>query len=243
MHGAAVECVFTMSAARVVVFNAGRRTQMSPIRATVKLLWAHRTAVVATLLVTLPVLGCAKKPPLQQSGFLEDYSKLQPVNDTTMRYISPELKNYKVFIVDPVEFTVPPKKLSAEDRAELARYFRVKLIEVLRKNQYEVVDDVGVGVARVQIAMTDVANSTWWMKVHPASRASGAGTGGAACEGEIIDSITGEQLAAWIRTSSAVQFNILAWGTVSDVKDVINRWAIDAGKRLDEMKKSRPVAQ
>jgi hypothetical protein len=159
-------------------------------------------ALAATFLVPWFILGGARKPPLKRTGFLEDYSKLEPVNDNTMRYISPELKTYKAFIVDPVEFTVPPKKLFPQDRAEAARYFRSKLIELLRSRQYEVVDDVGVNVARIQLGMTDVATSTWWMKIHPASRMSGAGTGGAACEGEIIDSVTGEQLAAWISTSS-----------------------------------------
>jgi hypothetical protein len=199
-------------------------------------------AIATTFLIALLILGCAKKPPLKQTGFLEDYSKLEPVNDNLMRYVSPQLKSYTAFIVDPVEFTVPPKKLSKKDRAEVARYFRSKLIELLRSRQYEVVDDVGVNVARIQIGMTDVANSTWWMRIHPVSRMSGAGTGGAACEGEIIDSITGELLAAWIRTSSGNQFNFLAFSTVADVKSAINKWASDAAQRLDEMRKSQPTA-
>jgi hypothetical protein len=198
--------------------------------------------VAAIVLGPLVILGCAKKPPMNQAGFLQNYSNLESVNSSTMRYISPALKSYTAFIVDPIEFTVPPKKLSEKDRAEVARYFRAKLIEVLKSQQFEIVDDVGENVARIQIAMTDVANSTWWMKIHPASRVSGAGTGGAACEGEVIDSITGEQLAAWVRTSTGNQFNFLAFSTVSDVKGAIDKWAADAAKRLDEMRKSQPVA-
>ncbi len=199
-------------------------------------------SVAAIFLVPLAILACAKKPALNQSGFLEDYSKLESVNSSNMRYISPALKSYTAFIVDPIEFTVPPKKLSEKDRAEVARYFRSKLIEVLKSQQYEVVDDVGVNVARIQIAMTDVANSTWWIKLHPASKISGAGTGGAACEGEVIDSVTGEQLAAWISTASGNQFNFLAFSTVADVKSAIDKWASDAAKRLDELRKSQPTA-
>jgi hypothetical protein len=180
---------------------------------------------------------------MNQTGFLEDYSRLESINESTMRYISPALKSYTAFIVDPIEFTVPPKKLSEKDRAEVARYAREKLIEVLKSQKFEVVEDVDVNVARIQIAMTDVANSTWWIKIHPASRVSGAGTGGAACEGEVIDSITGVQLAAWIRTSTGNQFNFLALSTVSDVKGAIDKWAVDMAKRLEEIRKSQPVAE
>ena len=194
---------------------------------------------VATFLLPCLVLGCASKPPLKEGGFLEDYSKLQPVDDSFMRYVSPQLKTYRAYIVDPVEFTVPPQRLSEKDLAEVARYFRSKLIELLRSRQYQVVDDVDVNVARIQIAMTDVAESTWWKKLHPVSRVAGAGTGGASCEGEIIDSVTGEQLAAWIRTSSGNQFNFLAFSTVADVKSAIDKWASDAANRLDEFRKSQ----
>ncbi len=200
-------------------------------------------ATVATLLLACVMVGCASKPPLTQSGVLHDYSKLEEVNPNMMRYISPKLKSYNAFIIDPITFTVPPTRLSPEDRATVARYFRSKLIELLKSRQYDVVDDVGPNIARIQIGMTDVAKSTWWQKIHPASRVAGAGTGGAACEGEIIDSITGEQLAAWIRTSSGNQFNFLAFTTVADVQSAIDKWASDAAKRLDEMRKSQPVAQ
>jgi hypothetical protein len=199
--------------------------------------------VPAIVLVAFVILGCAKKPPMNQTGFLEDYSRLESVNSSTMRYISPALNSYTAFIVDPVEFTVPPKKLTEKDRAEVARYFRAKLIEVLKSQQFDIVEDVDVNVARIQIAMTDVANSTWWIKLHPVSRVSGAGTGGAACEGEVIDSITGEQLAAWIKTSTGNQLNFLAFSTVSDVKGAINKWVSDAAKRLDEIRKSQPVSE
>jgi hypothetical protein len=187
--------------------------------------------------------GCASKPPLTHSGFLEDYSKLTTVDDSLMLYVSPQLKSYNSFMIDPIEFTVPPKKLTPEGRAEVARYFRSKLVEVLKSRGFSIAEDTNVGVARVQIAMTDVANSTWWMKVHPAARLSGAGTGGASCEGEIIDAVTGEQLAAWIKTSSGSQFDILAWSTVADVKSAIDKWANDSAKRLEELKKSSPPAQ
>ncbi|MGB7161141.1 MAG: DUF3313 domain-containing protein [Tepidisphaeraceae bacterium] len=198
-------------------------------------------AVAAALLVACLVLGCAKKPPIKQTGFLSDYSKLKKVDDNFMRYRSPNANQYTAVIVDPVVFEVPPKKLSPADRAEVARYFRSKLIGALKARQYQIVDDVGPNVARMRVAMTDVANSTWWKKIHPVTKAAGAGTGGASLEAETVDSMTGEQLGAWIRSSSGNQFNFMAFSTVADVKSAIDRWASDFAKRMDDMQKSQPA--
>jgi hypothetical protein len=38
-------------------------------------------AVAATVLLPILVLGFASKPPLKQTGFLQDYIKLEPVDD------------------------------------------------------------------------------------------------------------------------------------------------------------------
>ena len=181
--------------------------------------------------------GCATTPPAKQTGFLSDYSKLEAVNENRMVYRSPNLREYKEYIVDPIEFRLPPQKLDAQQRAEVAKHFRKKLTEVLEKRGYKIVEDPGVGVARIQIALTDVASSTWWMKLHPAARASGAGTGGAAMEGEVTDSVTGEQLGAVVQAAPGNQFNFTAFTTVADVNSAIDKWADQFGQRLDELRK------
>lgn len=186
------------------------------------------------LSIMIFAVGCASKPALRETGFLGDYSKLTKVDDSRMRYISPSLKNYTAYMVDPIVMKVSAQKLDAKDRAEIANYFRTKLSDTLQKRNYKLVSNPGVGVARLRVAMTDVADSTWWKKVHPGMRLSGSGTGGAASEGEIIDSVSGDQLAAWVITDSASQFDFTAFSTVADVKNVIDRWATKVGDRLDE---------
>ena len=59
-------------------------------------------SVLLLLSFATTLAGCAAKAP-PPSGFLSDYSKLQKIDDSTARYVSPSLSNYKSFIVDPVE--------------------------------------------------------------------------------------------------------------------------------------------
>lgn len=195
-----------------------------------------RTVSALVVLIAVIVGGCASSPPAEQTGFLSDYSRLQEKDSKRMSYASPELKNYQAYMVDPIEFRVPPEKLSPAERADVARHFNKRLTQLLEKRGYAIVREPGVGVARVSIALTDVARSTWWLRLHPASRASGAGTGGAAMEAEIIDSVTGQQLAAAVQASPGTQFDITAFSTVADVNNAINKWAQQAELRLDELR-------
>lgn len=190
---------------------------------------------LALLLSTL-LGGCSSAPEMTRAGFLSDYSRLTSVNDSRMRYIAPELREYKSFIVDPVQMSTQKGDLSAEDRAEITLYFRDTLTGILMNRGYVITETPGVGVARVRIAITGVQDSTWWLKLHPGSNLSGAGRGGAAMEGEIIDSVTGEQLAGVVQSSSGSQFTVGNFSTVADIKNVIDEWAKTAGDRLDELR-------
>jgi hypothetical protein len=173
-------------------------------------------------------------------GFLSDYADRKPVNDRRMSYTTPALRGYRAFIVDPVEFRIPPEKLTAKQRGEVARHFHQRLVAELRKQGFEVVEEPDEGVARIRTDLTGVANSTWWMKIHPAARATGAGTGGAAMEGEVVDSVTGQQLAAVVQAAPGNQFNVTAFTTVADVNAAIDRWVDQGAKRLKELRAQQP---
>lgn len=189
-------------------------------------------AGIAVLLCT----ACASKPPLQETGFISDYSRVEAESESRLAYRSPRLAEYDSFIIDPIQIRVTGDKLSKHDRAEAAQYFHDKLVSVVADHEFSVTDKVGPETARVRIALTDVAKSTWWQKIHPASRAMGAGTGGAAMEAEVIDSVTGEQLAAVIQSGAGNQFNITAFSTLDDVKSAIDSWAHRAGRTLAEIR-------
>jgi len=180
-------------------------------------------AAIVTLVACLG--GCASKPEMTQAGFLSDYSRLSAQSKSRMVYQSAATWQYDQWIVDPVQVRGGPGKLSAKERAEVARYLTDTLERSFEELGFKLTDTPGVGVARFRLAITDVAQSTWWQKLHPATRAIGAGTGGAAMEAEAIDSVSGEQIGAIIQAETGNQFDVLAFSTVDDVKNAIDKWA------------------
>lgn len=186
--------------------------------------------------------GCSSSPQLTQTGFISDYSNLKVVDDHRMRYASGELYTYKSFMIDPITIKIPLAEdsiLTEQDRSEVAAYFREKFIAVLTEAGYQLTDKQGPKTARIKIALTDVAKSTWWLKIHPATSITGAGRGGAAMEAEVIDSVTGKQLAATIASAKGSQFTVGNFTTKSDVMSAIDQWAKYAGERLKEVTQQR----
>ena len=181
------------------------------------------------------VTGCQTLPP--QTGFLSDYSRLEKVGQAEMRFISPDLRECDAFIVDPLQFQIQrdPPVLTKEQKAEVANYFRTTFERTLTEHDYKVVKDAGSHVGRLRVALTDVKKSTWWLNLWWGTKLAGAGTGGASMEAEIVDSVTGEQLAAVIKAGKGNQFELDYFKALDDIKDVIDRWAKEAGKRLDEL--------
>lgn len=195
------------------------------------------TALLLAAILSGTLGGCSSAPATTHSGFLSSYSNLTKISDVRMNYVSANLRNYDAFIVDPVQMRAGnTSDLTAEDRAEVARYFRQSFVQLLQQRGYAIVDHAGTGTARVRIAMTNVHQSTWWMKLHPASNLAGAGRGGAAMEGEVIDSVTGEQLAAVVQSGLGSQFTLGNFSTVADLKSTIDQWSKTAGDRLDELR-------
>jgi hypothetical protein len=199
-----------------------------------------KVASSGLLVATLALVGCQSKPPAYQ-GFISDYSKLQKQEGDAMRYVSPNLANYNTFLIDPPQVS-EGSKLSAKERAEVAKYFQDSFGKALKKHGYQVVQQQDEGVARIRVAVTDVQESKWYLNLHPASKLSGAGTGGASMEGEVVDSVTGEQLAAVVQVGKGNQFELDTFSKLDDIKDTIDKWAENAATRLDELKARTRVA-
>jgi hypothetical protein len=199
-----------------------------------------RLSGLASFFLVLGLLlgGCSSSPATTHSGFLSDYSKLRAVNDRKMNFISPELKTYRSFMVDPVQFRAQRSSLKAADRAEIAAYMKDAIERVLQGAGYTLVAKPSADTARFRLAITNVHESTWWMKVHPGSNLAGAGRGGAAMEGEIVDANTGDQLAAVVQAGTGSQFTAFNYSTVSDIKSTIDEWAKVAAERFDELHKT-----
>ncbi len=191
-----------------------------------------------SLLAPVMVAGCATTPA--PTGFLSDYSKLEDVKSGWMRYVSPKMKDYSSFMIDLVEIRVQRDVLDARKRAEVARHMRDALTQVLRENDYTLATEAGVGTGRLCVAITDIQDSKCYLNLYPAAKITGAGKGGASMEAEIIDSVTGEQLAAVIRRGQGKQFELSPFSTVNDIKAVIDQWAEATSEHLKELREAQP---
>ena len=162
------------------------------------------------------VCGCAKPvetgasvkrmPAGQQfAGFLKDYSKLKPNAEfeNTLSYVSKdEHKNvhkYIAVIVDPpvlyLATDADPKNLPDRGRTALADYFRVAITNAVH-DAFPVVNEPGPLVLRLRTALigVDVGSDAGQSKGDDLERAINIGKVGV--EMELVDSETGEQIAA-----------------------------------------------
>jgi hypothetical protein len=179
--------------------------------------------------------GCAGTP--KQAGFLSDYSRLEPVSGG-LRYVDKaRLSGYDEFIVDPVivhfHDAEKAKKLDPDAVRELADHLRSEIVTAL-VDGYSVVTQRGPRVARVRIALTDIRHDTSVLNILPPARVSGVGLGGASMEAEVVDSQSGEQIAAAIHTQKGKRLSLDGFQKSSSAKAVMKDWAKRFRKRLDE---------
>lgn len=214
------------------------------------------TMWLAPLLLSALLLGgCAAggMKTVEKSGFLGDYSQLQPggKDRVALLYIKPgaNLRSYDKIMFDRVVVMLSD---DAEYRAidpallkELTDYYQQALFNAV-KDGYQVVDQPGPGVLRVRTALTELkpskpAANTLSSITPPGIVASLAvkitsddnlGTGEAGTEFEFLDAMTGERLAAGVdrRQGGKGMFR----GKWDDTKDAFDFWAQRFRERLDE---------
>jgi|AP95_1055475.scaffolds.fasta_scaffold04444_3 hypothetical protein len=193
------------------------------------------------LLSVLVVAGCAA--PVQEqaeSGFLRDYSRLVKTDDSSFVYVGQDLGNYSSFMIDPVAllFTQDPEnpEFNQAELDEIRDYIVAELTEALTEdNAYKIVASPAPGIARIRIGITKIDASTGAYNVLIYTKVTGAGLGGIATESEVVDSITGKQLAAAIHWGSGSRFLRAGFTPAGDAKILIGRWVKLARKAIDEM--------
>ncbi len=183
--------------------------------------------------------GCATVQNPGQAGFLSDYSNLEEVNENHLVYLSGNAGNYSKFIVDPVAmlYGQPEEKriFSDEELEDLQVHFKTAVIEALTEDDgYQVVEVAGPGTARLRIGITDVDDTIGALNVTIYTKITGAGLGGAAMEGEVVDSMTGEQIAAVSRWGSGSRILRAGFTHTGDAKILMDRWAKAMRERIDE---------
>jgi hypothetical protein len=190
------------------------------------------------LLSIFLVGACATIDEPEQTGFLSDYSKLVRDDDGQWLYAVSRTAEYSKFLIEPVSVLIEPKgeaKFTPAEIEMLKAHFVSKMTLALTEDDgYEVVSEPGPGVASFRLAITEIDASIAALNLSIYTKATGAGLGGIAAEGEVVDSVTGEQLAAAIRWGTGSRVLKAGLSKLGDAKIVINRWAADIRKRLDQ---------
>lgn len=203
----------------------------------------HTWRLLLFIILSVLLNGCTGAPKLGQSGFLRDYSQLEPdpAFGSALRYANPskKLQQYRMFIIDPVMIHFAPHAEGAAiDPTELKKltdYFRDEAVKALSK-KYQVVNSAGPGVLRIRAAITDIKKTNVAFNIEPRLKALGLGLGGASMEAEALDSVSGERIIAVVDSQSGGRFMGYTAGLTKfgHAKQVMKGWIKRFIKTLDE---------
>jgi uncharacterized protein DUF3313 len=220
--------------------------------------------IVALLMVGLA--GCSvteqsKPDTVVKTGFLADYSQLKPgaKDQALLVYINQNVnwKQYHSVLLESVQvWDSPDRQVSAQDEQTLSSYYYNALKQNLSKN-FKMVAQPGPGVMTIRVALVDATTATPGLRtvsvVVPQARILSAVTnlgtgsyafvGSAQSEGEILDSVTGERLAAAVdRRSGGMSIkNADAWEW-GDAEKAMDYWAQRLDQRLVELRSGQKVS-
>lgn len=207
--------------------------------------------------------GQQETPSRQFSGFLGDYSGLSPdpKNGDLLIYEKDKdvLKRYHKFMLDPITVYLLPEAqdrgIDPDDLERLARYFEDAIRDQIAASDYDMVTEPGPGVLILSLAIVNVEptggkkNAALKAGTTAASVAvaPGAGllvprlsVGKVEIEGEMLDSVTGERMAAFVTGKGGRRWfaglkTVKKWG---DIEAAFRSWAKNFCQRLDQANKS-----
>ena len=198
--------------------------------------------LVAAVILLAVMSACVPIRAPEQDGFLSTYENLDVVGKDRLFYPGSRVGDYSKFIIDPPKLLFTPDqdeaRFTTEELSDLLEYFDDAILEQLSKEKnngpgYEIVEEPGVGVARIRIGINDVEETIGALNILIYTKITGAGLGGAAAEGEMIDSMSGEQLAAAVRWGSGSRILRAGFTHTGDAKIAIHHWARDLRHWID----------
>lgn len=222
--------------------------------------WLIVPALLMLAIVIAIAPGCQtpmRGKTAEQSGFLGDYSKLQPgqSGQAQLVYINPQANfaKYTKIMIDPISLMGSEDSklanLPKEDVDALLSYLDGKLREELSKD-YAIVNTAGPDVMKLRVALTEAKGARVVLNtissVLPigiaisvlklAATGTHTSVGEVNVEAEILDAQTGQQLLAAMDTRAGrkviVTGNFTKWG---DVQDAFDYWAMRTRVRLEEL--------
>ena len=191
---------------------------------------------------------------VKTTGFLGDYSKLQPggKGDPALIYLNPktDFRAYDKFLMDRVTIWRGENSnlddVPERDLQNLALLLHVKVIKVLKREGFTRVKEPGPGVMKIRAAITEAQQSSVAMDmfttVLPVGRILSGGkklatgtnsfVGKASIEGEITNSQTGEVLGAMVDRRAGGKTLEGGNNSWDDVEKAIQFWADRFGYRM-----------
>lgn len=207
-----------------------------------------RATLLCAALLALAACSSNQVDPKDYSGFLKDYSRLEPAKSASgapvMRWIDPSVKasQYTEVFIEPSQFYPKPQPtevISAQTLQEITRYFN----EAMRRELGSVLTLVktpGPNTIVVRPAITAVSTSNEGLKPYEVipialvAAAVNTAAGGrdqetdVAVEAAFLDGATQKVLAQVVRKGSGKALeNDTQKLTLDDVKPVLDGWARD----------------
>jgi len=207
-----------------------------------------RITLLCAALLAVAACSSNRVDPKDYSGFLQDYSRLQPAESPSgapvMRWIDPKVSasQYTQIFIEPSPFYPKPQPtavISAQTLQEITRYFN----EALRREMGSVLTLVkapGPGTIVVRPAITAVSTGNEGLKPYEvipiALVAAGVNTamGGrdqevdVGVEAAFLDGASEKVLAQVVRKGTGKELeNDTQKLTLNDVKPVLDGWAKD----------------
>ena len=121
--------------------------------------------------------------------------------------------------------------LVEQDLADLTNYFHAAIVKAISNAGDKVVHQPATGVARIRVALTDI-EKTGALSVLPQASLLGVDLGGVSMEAEIVDSMTGEQIAAVVETQKGSRVPFSNLGEWTTAKNIMDDWAKRLQKNL-----------
>jgi hypothetical protein len=217
--------------------------------------------LVTAMIVSLCLFGCAttqQARSVKPTGFLGNYSQLKAGegDQALRRYVAPNVqwRRYTKIMLQPVQIyagrSSDLSKASPQERQALANYFTAALREQLQKD-YGLVTRPGPDVMTIRAAITDADESEVLLDtvttIMPIGLAlstmkrvvggSDSFVGDAQAEMELVDSTTGQRLAAAVDKRIGTKALRSKFGTWNHAKECFDYWAEQLRERLAEGRK------
>ncbi|QTN48076.1 DUF3313 domain-containing protein [Ectopseudomonas mendocina] len=212
----------------------------------------YATPLRLGLLAGLLLSGCASQTtqPTQFSGYLADYSQLQPATSATgapvLRWISPQFRSERytsVYVEQPSFYPepMPSHQVSAQTLEQARDYLHQALLRELKDGRLKLVDTPSMDSLVLRSAITGVNVSTKGIKAYEvipvalviAAASTAAGTRDRDTEIfielEALDARTSEPVLRVVRKGHGLTLaNSSTQLTLDDLKPVLDVWARDA---------------